>query len=151
MTDAEVAALAERIKQGQREARDAGSVGDHRIAYRHYREYSAAKEVLAAEFAERRGWRRGSVVPSPRSLREHRFTRAQPLDENWEWPDFDHREGFVWRRRPVAMVSHTYSKNLSKARAWVEGMGLYFETPQFPSWYYPGGTKLVVVTWQPPE
>jgi hypothetical protein len=104
---------------------------------------------LAMEFGRRHGWQLCHSEFTLACLAKRGGInggwRAQVLD----WSALDHPYYFRDGRRAAAIAAHLYSNNwaeqMPKLSAWAECYGLRASFPtDFPSWYYPDGTKLVV-------
>ncbi len=113
---------------------------------------SEIQVALAAEFGRRRGWLRARHQFTPAALqfaRMHSFKRWPNSDEQWPYPFFDHS---YWYRTPdrraAAVVVHLYNLTdalEAQAQAWAVAHRLQVTFPvDFPSWWNPGGTRLVV-------
>lgn len=152
MNDLEVSAAVDRIKtlilEGyQCQATDRGK-------YRNtVAEQYEIQDILAEEFGHRHGWR----------LSKSRFSLAALKDRkthSWKrWPDFDEDlphylfDHAVFYRTPdqraVAVAAHLYNvdQKLSAMEEWSQEHGLSAEVVKdFPSWWNPGGTTLVLYT-----
>jgi hypothetical protein len=139
VTDAEVAALAAQLRQSIEDARRVG--GQSRILRE---ERLAMRRRLAEEFGRRIGW---TWRHAPYAAQHLVGMRKRPC---WQWdepPHMDHGSGYRVGRRPAAIVSQPYNTS-AEAEAemceWAEQRCLVFWRPDFPSWWYPGWTRLYV-------
>jgi hypothetical protein len=95
---------------------------------------------LAAEFGRRRGWKRSRSSPS--SVYRDLFG-APELMRLIDNPYF-----YCMPNRRYAIASHVYNYDRDEDRALAAKHNLTVEhITDFPSWWYPGETKLVV--WYP--
>ena len=106
---------------------------------------------LAAEFGRRRGWKQcepGDFESAYRDFVGSEFG-AQDLG-HWY---FDHSYLYRMPDGRYAIASHIYDcgkERIAEHRAFAEKHDLTVEYPtDFPSWWYPGHTKLVL--WYPTE
>ena len=107
-----------------------------------------AQGALAAEFGRRRGW---LLVPREFGIRAVAAGRVQEPDQvyspSWEeWTCVDH--SYCYRdapKRAAALVVHLYDLDKDEVRKFAAQHGVIAEFPgAFPSWWYPGWTRLVV-------
>lgn len=132
-------------------------------------ECEARRSALMLELGRRRGWRPARRSFGPRLLASGRvhygsdwYGRA--FDEwgaGWVPPDddfgfgimdhpYDYRDALG---RPAATAGHLYDLTADKRRAcedYAAQIGLIVEFPDFPSWWNPGATGLVLYTRRPP-
>lgn len=116
---------------------------------------------LALDFGNRSGWR---LSPSPfnpqtLSLRRMHGGPRQSWGTRQHWPHeyADHR--YFYRsadRRAAALVAHPYGLKDAERQAaairWAGERGLLCEFPDdFPSWWFPGSTTLIVFRPAEPE
>ena len=100
---------------------------------------------LAVDFGERRGWR---LADKPFGI--DALIRGKVSGRNdWEvgpHPYFDHCSYYRLNRRAAAIAAHLYDFTLREERcaAYADEAGLTLEIPDYPSWYYPGFSKLFV-------
>lgn len=138
MTDTEVAAKIQEVKELSR---------DQKLFWN----CDAVQNELAAEYGHRRGWLHSTRDYSVRALIEGKVHARI----NWDLPRiklplFDHPYFYRdARRRAIALVSHVYTRLTDEAKTealkQAETMGLTVEFPDdFPSWWSPGRTALVV-------
>lgn len=112
----------------------------------------ALQHKLALLFGERRGWRLSRSDFSPTVLaREGVFDGRGVHAVAWSHDLVDH--GYFYRkdRKAVAVASHLYGEFHEAKRRDIDSMakhlGLNAEWPEdFPSWWVPGNTTLVVYT-----
>jgi hypothetical protein len=71
----------------------------------------------------------------------HRNPEAGDFHDNLDHPFFYRRN-----RKAAAIAAHLYNfpANRAACEKLALSFGLTFEVPDFPSWHYPNGTKLVV-------
>jgi hypothetical protein len=115
----------------------------------------AMQRQLELEFGAAHGWKLSATTFGLVTLalgKRHGGSRSYDEDQgNGYWrgdlhASFDHP--YYYRRdgKAAAIVAHLYG--WPKVRAGCEATaahyGLSFEVPDFPSWWNPGGTKLVV-------
>lgn len=109
----------------------------------------AAKRRLATEFGTECGWtlakKRFGLIALKRGttyslIRSDTDVLADQLPHDF----FDH--AYFYRRggKAVAVAAHLYRFNPQSISAFASENGLSWETPDFPSWWYPGATRLVV-------
>jgi len=143
MTDAEVAEALARIKECITTRHGIMVLeGSRKIVG-----LAAGRSVLQKEFASRMGWQIASRHYSPRELQRG---VVLPGERMAQLPHefFDHPTGYRLGRKPIADVVHLYSADAStRARMakYLAQFDLYFETPKFPSWHYPGWTEIFVI------
>ncbi len=120
--------------------------------HRRYRQdLEALGQMRAAErarLAQEREWTVSRRVFTARDLIDGRILTRTPSGET-AGPVIDHPDCFVIGRKPVAMVSHTYS-TWEKCVEFSQANGLQVERLEF-SWYYPGGTLPVLFTRNEPR
>ncbi len=109
----------------------------------------ARKRRLAFEFGEKYGWtlsekrfgvlalKRGSVFSMIRD-------DADVSDDHLPHELFDHPYFYRRAKHAVAIVAHPYHLDQDAVAAFAKKHDLSWETPEFPSWWYPGATTLVV-------
>lgn len=111
----------------------------------------AAKRRLATEFGAERGWKlakkRFGLIALKRGttyslIRSDADALADQLPHDFfDHPYFYRREG-----KAAAIAAHLYHFDQQAVAAFASENGLAWETPNFPSWWYPGATRLVVFT-----
>jgi hypothetical protein len=117
---------------------------------------NAIQYRLNCDFAAARGW---NPSPSPFGLRtlargtqNNGGQRYHYNDDNPEVgqfrPQFDHPNFFCRNRKAAAIAAHLYNwpQVQSECQEIADHFNLSLEIPDFPSWYYPGGTTLVLYT-----
>lgn len=106
----------------------------------------ALQKMCLAEFARSRGWKvkKNNGITLQRLLAGRML--GDSLDRSGCHPEIDHRECFMFDRRPKAILSHTYA-SWDRCLGFALEHGLYAEQLPF-SWYYPGGTIAVLFTRQ---
>jgi hypothetical protein len=120
-----------------------------------YEAENAIKQEMAARFGRLHGWRyTPSRFPLPCLIKGTRNNgKAHHVPYPWEY--FDHRDHFLHRDGgAVAVAAHLYtpsSETMAEAQEWGASQGLVVAQPDFPSWYYPGRTRLVVWTAKSPR
>jgi len=101
------------------------------------------RNVLAREFGEIHDWRL-----TTRAFSLSRLARGMG---GW-WPDpyepitsefLDHPFYYTYSNRAAAIVAHPYNFNKTRSQEFAKSHGLVLYLPDFPSWHYPGWTKLV--------
>lgn len=131
---------------------------DRREERRTRYEGESARTALAIKFGERNGWQlttwefdlgtlsKGKVHAGSRSYMDRYYAAGNAFDHAYHYRNED--------RRAVALACHLYGgpgvlKYCEEAcRHW----GLTFETPQdYPSWWLPGSTTLIVYKRQKPS
>jgi len=107
------------------------------------------KQVLAVEFGRRHGWK---WCPDSYGA-QHLFGKRPQYHRRIRPPHNDHASGYRISRLPVAIVSQPYPAGKPGDNAWIDTMrlwaaqhGLVLSFPNFPSWWYPGWTRLCVFT-----
>jgi hypothetical protein len=114
-----------------------------------YRRLRWLKDRLAVEFGRRRGWQmtRSGFQPS---VLARRGTRNGYRDFADRWQFTDHTYRYKIGRHAAGIATHPYDVDdrfRDGARRWAEQCGIRVEFPtDFPSWWYPGRTTLVVFT-----
>jgi hypothetical protein len=149
------ASLSALILQKMHEAAEHSRAGRQRELRISEREHSAAQRRLAIDFGEVRGWkltdRQFDLMTLSRG-KQHSGARDysgrhQPGHHH---SSFDHPYFYKRDRKAAAIVAHLYGWPSDTCRAEcaeiADRYGLKIETPDFPSWWYPGGTTLVVYT-----
>jgi hypothetical protein len=111
----------------------------------------ARKRRLASEFAAEREWQLASKPFGLGALMRasaHCWVKNTVTGETYHSQPrfFDHPYYFRKNRRAIAIVSHLYGLNADALDAFTKSNGLSWETPSFPSWWYPGQTTLIVFT-----
>jgi hypothetical protein len=115
------------------------------------RELRIIQDRLAQDFGKLHGWKLTDKEFTAKVLAEHKMHGGR---DDWggdrRWPSFvNHPFFYRLNRRAVAVVAHDYNMpvTLPKAQAWATEHGLAVTLPtDFPSWWYPGSTTLVVLT-----
>lgn len=107
------------------------------------------KDRLAVEFDRRHGWRMTRSLFRP-SVLARRGTRNGYCDFTDRWRFTDHTYSYKIGHYAAGIATHPYDVDdrfRYDARRWAEPRGLRVEFPtDFPSWWYPGRTTLVVFT-----
>jgi hypothetical protein len=106
--------------------------------------------ALSAEFARRHGWREcgpfGISALSGIAQDPELTWWERRLADDFPYPFADH--GYFYRAddgRPAALAVHLYDAEPEKVTTWAAEHGLQATFPtDFPSWWYPGWTTLVV-------
>ena len=103
---------------------------------------------LALDFAESRGWtlsRSDFVLAALARGGVHGGYLPYPYDHH---TTMDHSYYFRRNRRAAAIAAHLYEgaflANRARCEALAAALGLTLELPDYPSWYYPGATTLVL-------
>jgi hypothetical protein len=107
------------------------------------------KQTIAVEFGHRRGWKLSRKVFSLSQLLARRPGRT-PTDYGEGLPGvMDHPYYYRLGRRPAAIACHIYDWNVNEqeAREICNRRGMTYEVVRdFPSWWFPRHTQLVVFT-----
>jgi hypothetical protein len=111
---------------------------------------------LAFVFGEMHGWR---LSPSPFGLvtlaRGKTHSGRRGVDEGRGWWSgtiaraFDHAQWYRRDRKAAAITAHLYevsSEEQAYCRSVAAAYDLSFDMPDFPSWWNPGATTLVMYT-----
>jgi hypothetical protein len=109
-------------------------------------EHEAIQHHLAAEFGQRNGWKPGIGFSPSMLARRAIFPRR---NESWTTTSdtIDHPYFYRADRRAAAIAAHLYHGTARRQGivAWAEHHNLTATFPtDFPSWWYPGATTLVV-------
>ncbi|CAK0750210.1 hypothetical protein CCP1ISM_3760002 [Azospirillaceae bacterium] len=110
------------------------------------------KYRLASEFGKRHGWRLTNRDFTPMVLARGGVWDRHCGDARSHWPREFTDHPFFYRsgNRASALVSHPYGMSAAirnAARTWADRNGLSVAFPEdFPSWWYPGDTTMVVFT-----
>jgi hypothetical protein len=116
---------------------------------------SAARLRLAIDFGAARGWTLAKSGFGLRTLgtgKTHAGSRYTSLGEDADpyagnfHDECDHAYYFRRNRKAAAIAAHLYNfpGNRAQCEALATRFGLTLETPDFPSWWNPGGTRLVL-------
>ena len=138
MTPAEVDADAELIRGAVQVTLARGIVG----------EVEMARARLSAELGQRLGWRR--YLPARRAA-QHLFGKRPAWVDRDTMPYADHSGCYIHDGKTVALVEQPYrdfsvgSPVLAEVERWAFERGLFLHFPDFPSWWLPGRTTLVLV------
>lgn len=106
---------------------------------------------LRAAFVSARGWQRTHVRFDGPRLARQTLRAAQPdrwgrvIEDMPPWAD--HTEWYRIGRKATAIVTQPYALSAaqqSEMAAWADKLGLRFVLPDYPSWHFPGWTRLVV-------
>lgn len=131
-------------------------------AYR-YPVHRARMHLLQSEvrrrFAEANGWQATEAQYAPGQIARASKGRRAGEDGSATWCGLiDHPDCFRIGHRPEAIASHAYATDRgvldrewleARAGEWASQHGLRAQLPPCPlaaSWYFPGGTSLVVFT-----
>jgi hypothetical protein len=113
----------------------------------------AMERRLAIDFGAARGW---TLSPSSFGLntlslgKQHAGGRHSDEGNGWFRGDiancFDHPCWYRCNRKAAAIVAHLYGMPScrNQCEAVAARFGLIFEVPDFPSWWNPGSTTLVI-------
>lgn len=145
----EIAALASAVTDCQQKFCDAKG---QRQSDARYQDLRATRQRLAMLFGERYGWRLSKSDFSPSVLaRRGLFNGRGYHVDPWPRELVDH--GYFYRkdRKAAAVAAHLYGTFDAAKRQDTEATaalyGLRVTWPEdFPSWYLPGRTKLIVCT-----
>ena len=103
--------------------------------------------VLAKRFGEERGWklsRRGfglhALIKGLRTSWTHDWAK-----DSYRHEVFDHCYYYKFNGEAVAVVAHPYHYGKESLEHFCEKNGLTHETPNFPSWWFPNRTHIVVL------
>ena len=113
-------------------------------------EIAALRQRLAAEFAQRNGWRRSGAIFTPAVLARRGVWDGHGRGLNaWTYRLIDHPYFFrTADRRAAALAAHLYDpspRTRHEIETWSARHGLRPEWPlDYPSWWVPGGTSLCV-------
>lgn len=107
------------------------------------------QNALAVEFGARHGWTVGSAF-SVRTLREGARTTGRLYDTRggWDQAFADHPFFYRLNGRAAALAAHLFGSTAG-ADEWAQRAGLVVKRPNFPSWWYPGRTTLIVFEHSP--
>lgn len=104
-----------------------------------------ARDSLIRMFAKQNGWKESRSRFSADCLARHnthgRYVSDLPhtyFDHSYFFRDSDGRAS--------AIVAHLYNCDMDDVRKYAESVNLSVDFPDFPSWWYPGATTLVVYT-----
>jgi hypothetical protein len=112
----------------------------------------AARRRLAIDFGAARGWALSKTDFGLRTLGEGKmhgnmYSRSNdnPYPGNYH-DQFDHPYFYRRGRKAAAIAAHLYNypAKHDQCEAIAARFGLAVETPDFPSWWNPGSTRLVV-------
>ena len=115
-------------------------------------ERRALKYRLAFDFGKQYGWKQSSREFTPMVLARGGVWDRECYGARGLWPrEFaDHPYFYRMGRNAAALASHPYDVTKATkiaAKAWAEANGLTVAFPDdFPSWWFPGDTTLVVFT-----
>jgi hypothetical protein len=123
-------------------------IKQHLMGLRH----AELQRTLARRFGAERGWTLSSSAFSLRTLSRGKrhggryILNGDGFFEGSIADCFDHPYWFRHDGAAAAIAAHLYGfpHNKADCEAVAAEYGLRFETPDFPSWWYPGGTTLVV-------
>jgi len=116
------------------------------------RKLNVSQRRLAVLFGQSRGWRLSRSAFSPTVLaRNGLFDGRGYHFEYWPRELVDHGYFYRKNRLAIGVASHLYGDFHEAKRQEIEALaahyGLKAEWPEdFPSWWVPGGTRLVVYT-----
>jgi hypothetical protein len=130
-----------RLEEARKEPRTASAA--LQVSRNADRALQEARDRAAREFASSRGW----TFHARRS-----FTLEKLRDERANWSGdgyglgstLDHPDYFWLGRKPIALVSHTYTQ-LGRCLGWADAKQLHAELLP-ASWYYPAGATAVLYT-----
>jgi len=107
------------------------------------------QNALAAEFGARHGWMIGPAF-SVRTLREGARTTGRLYDTRGGWDQAFTDHPFFYRSngRAAALAAHLFGSTAG-ADEWAASVGLVVRRSNFPSWWYPGRTTLIVFEHSP--
>lgn len=122
-------------------------VGGHVAALRR----AARKKLLAIEFGKEHGWTLAEKPFGRLALIRGAMHSFGSGRNDWLFDDlphefFDHAYFYRANRRAVAIAAHLYGFNPERLDQFCQTNALKWETPDFPSWWFPGQTTLVVFT-----
>lgn len=111
----------------------------------------AAKRRLATEFGAGHGWalakKRFGLIALKRGTTYSLIrSDADALADQLPHDFFDHPYFYRTGGKAVAIAAHLYGFDPQALAAFATENGLSWETPDFPSWWYPGATRIVVFT-----
>ena len=118
-------------------------------------EMAELQQRLAVDFGRRHGW-----MWSERPFTAETLARGGVWDSSgragaYDSTFCDHPYGYRVDRRARALVAHLYDGGPDKILTWAAARGLQASFPDYPSWWYPGQTTLVlyvsVMPWLPPH
>lgn len=109
----------------------------------------ANQNALSLEFGSRHGWTVGSAF-SVRTLREGARTTGRLYDTRGGWDQAFADHPFFYRSngRAAALAAHVFGSTTG-ADEWAQRAGLVVKRPNFPSWWYPGRTTLIIYEHSP--
>ena len=148
-SEAEIAALASAVTEFQEKLRDAKR---YPRIHALQQDLQATRQRLAVLFGERHGWHLSKSAFSPSVLaRRGLFNGRGYHVDPWPRELVDH--GYFYRkdRMAAAVAAHLYGTFDATKRQDTEATaalhGLHVTWPEdFPSWYLPGRTTLIVCT-----
>ena len=145
----EVAALATAVTEFQEKLRDAKC---YPRIHALQQDLQATRQRLAVLFGERHGWHLSKSAFSPSVLARHGLFngRGNHVDP-WPRELVDHGYFYCKDRKAAAVAAHLYGDFDAAKRHHTEATaalyGLRVTWPEdFPSWYLPGRTTLIVCT-----
>lgn len=114
-------------------------------------ELNAIRFRLWCEFGNTRGWLPTRSWFSTQVLANGKVHAGRGRHYGREWPFTDHRYAFRWPdRRAAAVAGNPYdlgpddTDGRARAAEWAAINGLKVSFPDFPSWWNPGHTNLVL-------
>lgn len=140
----------ERIAEGLRLIhRAASQPGNYLAISRFNADVRKEQNAVALEFGKSREWNLSGREFNLTCLAAGRISRSLQCSDSAEYRLTDHHYCYRIHRRPVAIAAHLYDY-ADKEPEIIEAcarLGLIFEVPKdFPSWWYPGESTLVVYT-----
>ena len=113
---------------------------------RRYDDGMVIRDKLMRGFVDVMGWVISKRYDGIEALQGTKFNRR---GNSLQAPYSDH--GSVWRigRRVNAVIEQPYPLTpvyLQEMRDWAKRQGVVMSEPDWPSWWYPGVTKLIVFT-----
>lgn len=110
---------------------------------------AAKKRCLATEFGIARGWRLSRASFGLMALKRGAVysvlqNNADVVEDHMPHEFFDHPYLYRVDRKAVAVAAHLYNFDKAACDDFAKSHGLRLDVPDFPSWWYPGATTLVV-------
>ena len=147
-SDDEIAVLASAVTDDQEKLRDAKGYPQINALQQ---DLQATRQRLAVLFGERHGWHLSKSAFSPSVLARRGLFNGRGYHDPWPRELVDH--GYFYRRdrKAAAVAAHLYGTFDAAKRQDTEATaalyGLRVTWPEdFPSWYLPGRTTLIVCT-----
>lgn len=146
MTEQEVGERIAELSRCIEGVAQAGRVNDRKLVETFANREEQLRKMLAATFGERHGWTVGKAFDVWRFKPYH-----YRLPNYGTYPPILDHPYFYWAGdKPVAVVAHIYDyyeRNCKEVERFAADHGLTVQCCEdFPSWWYPGNSVLVVIT-----